>query len=113
MNLEQIEKFRFVHPMYGSGDKQNGAFIIPGPCGEELIVLVSDGWGWEHVSVSTKRRTPNWLEMEFVKRRTLGDVVAFQLHLPESEHINCHSNCLHIWRPLDAEIPQPPNWMVA
>lgn len=113
MNLISLEKFRFDHALYGLGDEQNGAFKVPGPCGMMLRVIASSGYGWEHVSVSTRKRMPNWTEMEWVKRRTLGDVVAYQLHLPESQHINVHRFCLHIWRPLTAEIPLPPNWMVA
>ena len=26
--------------------------------------------------------------------------------------LDCHPHCLHLWRPLDAEIPRPPGWMV-
>ena len=37
---------------------------------------------------------------------------AMQLHVPTTEHINCHPYCLHLWRPLEAEIPMPPDWMV-
>ena len=46
----------------------NGAFLIPGPDhGKLLQVIVSDGAGWEHVSVATKSRVPTWDEMCFVK----------------------------------------------
>ncbi len=31
---------------------------------------------------------------------------------PESQHINDHPRCLHLWRPLDREIPLPPSWLV-
>jgi len=29
------------------------------------------------------------------------------------QHLNLHKNCLHLWRPQNAEIPRPPAWMVA
>ena len=38
--------------------------------------------------------------------------VCFQLHVSSGEHINNHPYCLHIWRPLDREIPLPPGIMV-
>jgi hypothetical protein len=51
-----------------------GAFRLMGPCGEELVIIAcaaavddADAEGWEHVSISTKRRNPNWQEMSFVK----------------------------------------------
>jgi len=36
-----------------------------------------------------------------------------QLHVPVAEHRNLHPNCLHLWRPLNERIPQPPPDMVA
>ncbi|EFH8163197.1 hypothetical protein GI328_23040 [Escherichia coli] len=35
-----------------------------------------------------------------------------QLHVPESQHINNHPYCLHLWRPINKEIPLPPQFMV-
>jgi len=52
--------------------------------------------------------------MEFVRRRFFrDDETVMQLHVPVSEHINAHPNCLHLWRPQQLEIPRPPGWMVA
>jgi hypothetical protein len=51
--------------------------------------------------------------MEWIKRMFFKpDEVCMQLHVAESEHISYHAHCLHIWRPLEAEIPLPPDWMV-
>lgn len=81
--------------------------------GADLKVVASWGCGWDHVSVSTKKRIPNWDEMEFVKRTFFrDDETAMQLHVPPSDHINCHPYCLHLWRPHDCGIPRPPAWMV-
>jgi hypothetical protein len=41
------------------------------------------------------------------------DETAMQLHVPVTEHLNCHKYCLHLWRPHGVEIPRPPGWMVA
>lgn len=114
MNLQPLDGLAERVAYHGNfGDRENGLFRIGrGPCGSPLTILASTGDGWEHVSVSTPHRCPNWIEMEWVKKRTMGDVVAYQLHLPETDHINVHPYCLHIWRPLDAEVPLPPKWMV-
>lgn len=65
--------------------------------------------GWEHVSVSHKLRPPTWGEMDAVKRQFWTDEeCVMQLHVPRTEHINQHANCLHLWRPVDGVIPRPP-----
>ena len=58
------------------GDRY-GIFAVPYKGYVTLYCMVSDGdakaaglsdeWRWEHVSVSTKNRTPNWYEMDFIK----------------------------------------------
>lgn len=97
----------------------NGMFHVDGPCGALLRIIASDGtfgpkeYRWEHVSVSTERRPPNWREMCFVKDLFWEEEeCAMQLHPPKSEHINNAVNCLHMWRPLRDKIPMPPSDMV-
>jgi hypothetical protein len=93
------------------GDSGNGNLVMPsrGQC-----IVFSNGEGWEHVSVSFKDRCPTWEEMEDVKRRFWQDTdTVMQLHVPVSEHRNCHPYCLHLWRPTDREIPRPPGIFVA
>lgn len=100
-------------------DGNNGAFGIPGPEGVLLFVIASDGAGWsesglpgppwEHVSVSTERRCPTWLEMDFIKRKFWrDDETVIQFHVPLSEHVNYHLYCLHMWKPIGVDIPRPP-----
>jgi hypothetical protein len=90
-----------------------GAFFIIGPCGEKLAIIASDGEGWEHVSVSLKRRLPNWTEMCFVKDLFWNDEeCVIQFHPPKSEYINCHPLCLHLWKPVGLEIITPPTGLV-
>jgi hypothetical protein len=51
--------------------------------------------------------------MEAIKRTFFcASETVMQLHVPPSEHINCHPHCLHLWRPQDADIPRPPPEMV-
>lgn len=92
--------------------KQNGAFIVP--CdGELLVVIASNGMDWEHVSVSHKDRCPTWGEMCFIKGLFWDDEdCVMQLHPKKSEYVNLHKTCLHLWRPMSQEIPQPPSFLV-
>jgi hypothetical protein len=93
------------------GDRHNGCFVIPK---RSMVIVVSSGEGWEHVSVSVKDRCPVWDEMEWVKRRLWADTdTVMQLHVPPQEHRSLHPYCLHLWRPLNAEIPRPPGAFVA
>lgn len=96
-----------------------GAFEIQGPCGAALRIVASGGdadlkvsEGWEHVSISTQRRPPNWQEMCFVK--TLfwePEETVIQFHPPESSYVNNHPHCLHLWKP-PFEVRLPPSILV-
>ena len=69
-NLHLLDQYREKHPMLflraGMGDNGNGFFVIPG-IGCVLRVIASNEEGWDHVSVSTERRCPNWPEMKKIK----------------------------------------------
>jgi hypothetical protein len=117
-NLRELDHIRDVGNelrIYGKvGDSLNGLFMVYGLC----IIATSD-YGWDHVSVSHSDRTPTWEEMEKIKRLFFkDDEAAFQLHVPVNEYIDGNvlgrraQYCLHIWRPLDKEIPRPPDWLV-
>ena len=97
-----------------AGDETCGAFRVPSPIDKaELTIIASSDFGWEHVSVSRVNRCPNWIEMSHVKSLFFdNDETVMQLHVPSSDHINDHSHCLHLWRPIHEEIPRPPSWMV-
>lgn len=74
-----------------------------------LRIIASDGGHWDHVSVSLPDRCPTWEEMERVKRLFFREnETALQYHVPPKDHINQHTNCLHLWRPQVAPIPRPP-----
>lgn len=67
--------------------------------------------GWEHVSVSTERRIPNWTEMCFVKNLFWDEEdCVVQFHPPASRYVNRHPYCLHLWR--HASFPLPPMYLV-
>lgn len=105
----RAQPFRQPDPNTGIVYSDNdGMYFVP--CrGVMLTVIASDGEGWDHVSVSTRTRCPTYDEMEFIRGLFFrDDETVMQLHVPRSDHVNCHPYCLHLWRPQDAEIPRPP-----
>jgi hypothetical protein len=104
-----------THPRLGSSsaDGNNGAFIVRSvEPGWDLALQVSDGMGWEHVSVhafrGTQQRTPNWKEMCQVKDLCWEDEDAvLQYHPPRAEYVNDHPYTLHLWRPIGVDVPRP------
>ena len=115
---DRLEKARVHTGSMAStaADGMMGAFMIIGPLGTELVVISSGvdfEYAWEHVSVSTLRRTPNWTEMCFVKNLFWDeDETVMQLHPSKDVYVNHHPYCLHLWRPLKATIPMPPSVLV-
>jgi len=93
-----------------------GAFVIS-RLGVKLFLVVSDGdeWpfpppAWEHASITLSvKRTPHWAEMCWV-REQLWDAedLVLQIHPPRSEYVNLHEYALHLWRPIDYDLPRPP-----
>jgi hypothetical protein len=81
----------------------NGFFRIP--FGRETLACqISEGGGWDHVSVSLPHRCPTWEEMCFIKELFFrDDETCFQLHPAKKENISFHPYCLHIWRPQTQE----------
>lgn len=129
------KEFAIEHP-FGEPVGNEGAFFIPhySIANYFFVVIASDGFGWEHVSVSIKKkefvrnhkrarvgttqtktveRCPTWVEMCFIKSLFWDDDdVVVQFHPAKKEHVNLHEFCLHLWRPLDQTIPTPPSLMV-
>jgi hypothetical protein len=116
---DKLESARVRAGKYWSNPGEGfGAFEIHGPCGSQILIMASDGVGsdaagWEHVSVSIKHRTPNWKEMCFVKDLFWNpEEEVVQFHPARSDYVNCHPNCLHLWRHKTAVIPMPPSILV-
>jgi len=116
MTFKVPEKYRIKHGPMGS-DKtygNNGQFMIISQKFKSPIgVQASDGMGWEHVSVSLRDRIPTWTEMCFIKDLFWDDDdCVIQYHPPKSEYVNNHPHVLHLWRPINDEIPRPPSILV-
>lgn len=109
-------QFRFtdrLSPLSSTEEDGNNGFFYIQFEGKTLAVMANNGMGWEHVSVSLKNRTPNWSEMNFIKGLFWDkDDCVVQFHPPESEYVNNHPNCLHLWRKIGYEFPLPDSIMV-
>lgn len=108
--------FPGVPPQYATDSTWGfcGMFRFPLQ-GRYVRCVVSDGAGWQHVSVSIEgdRRTPTWEMMCRIKELFWDDEdVVMQLHPKKSEYVNMHPGCLHLWKPMNAEIPTPDSLMV-
>lgn len=120
IDLTQLDKWRVKTPqvldLYGSyGNSTCGVFEIryAGNKRNELSVIAAVGNGWDHVSVSLKKRVPTYYEMKWVKNLFFKpDEVAVEFHVPTTDHVNLHDHCLHLWRPIDAPFPMPPQGFV-
>lgn len=89
-------------------DGNNGAFAI-GP----LRVIVSDGAGWDHVSVSRADHCPSWEEMCRVKGLFFSELeCVWEYHPPRAVYINDHPFTLHLWRKQDFDMPLPDPFLV-
>ena len=106
---------------YASDDSygNNGAFFVPSRPGMPPFKVIAsdegiDGSGaWEHVSVSLPTRTPTWAEMCAIKALFWdAEDCVVQYHPPASQYVKNHDHCLHLWRPVDREMPMPPRLMV-
>lgn len=95
--------------LYSKITYKNGKPILE----NQLNFIFSWGCGFEHLSVSTPTRTPTWEEMCFMKDIFWNeDEVCMQLHPKKEEYVNNHNFCLHIWKPINQEIPTPPSVMI-
>ncbi len=120
-NLHTLDKYRLrdaERRVAGeNGDAGCGCFKVY-INGRSFFVVVSDGGGWDHVSVSPcnqKRKScPTWEEMCAIKDMFFEpEERVVQYHPPKSEYINMHPYCLHLWRPNGgSELPYPPSIFV-
>jgi hypothetical protein len=107
-----------THPVLGDGDGATfGTARIPVPNRPDLFVIFADAQeptseGWEHVSVSS-RRLPTWTDMVRVKDLFWdAEDCVVQFHPPQSDYVNQHPTCLHLWRHATVPFPRPPRGLV-
>jgi hypothetical protein len=91
-------------------DGFNGHFLVPLE-GELFHVILSDGMGFRHLSVSNaqKRTLPSWTVLRRLKETFWGDDSWVVQYLPaKDDYVNDHKWVLHLWEPLNQELPKPP-----
>lgn len=109
---DEIRRSKKITAVQEGWDGGQGYILFPN-YRKPMVVVWSNGMGWDHVSCSFNNRTPRWEEMAAVKDIFFGeDETVVQFHPPKADYINNHPHCLHLWRPQDEEIPRPPSILV-
>lgn len=103
------------HPMLASDDSygNNGLFVFDH--GAVIVnCIASDGEGWEYVSVTLNvKMNPPWEIMNHVKNLFWDkEDCIVQYHPPESQYVNNHPYCLHLWRKIGYDFPIPESILV-
>ena len=72
----------------------------------------TSAYGWEHLTVSPqpqRHQTPDWDTMCRVKDIFWDEEeCCIEYHPRKSQYVNNNETCLHIWRPINDAIPEPP-----
>ena len=115
--MKTIDEILKTPRLYGFRTGEDGgrciANLLSSKRTSECSIVFSWGGGWDHVSASFPSRTPTWEEMAEIKRMFFHpDECCVEYHPVESEYVNMHPHCLHIWKPQTETIPTPPYWMV-
>ncbi len=110
--LDEIKENRYLNIKREGKDGFGGSFYDKkSRC--RLNFIMSWGLGFEHCSVSLPNRCPSWEQMCAIKELFWkDDEICMQSHPKKKDYINHMKYCLHIWRPIDKEIPCPPSIMV-
>jgi|HubBroStandDraft_3_1064219.scaffolds.fasta_scaffold479358_3 hypothetical protein len=109
-----------VHERLGSYWKQPSAlgddsWIIDGPGGIRIIISYDPetvpGQPWVHASVSyeSPMRIPSYMDLKRMHHAVFGSGHAYQVFVPNGEHINIRDNVLHLWGRFDGQ-PALPNF---
>ena len=111
-SLEEIKKNGYIFIKKEGQDGFGGSFYDRKTrC--HLNFIMSWGGGFEHCSVSMPTRCPSWDQMCAIKEAFWqDDECCMELHPAKKDYINNHPYCLHIWKPINQEIPMPPSLMV-
>lgn len=68
------------------------------------VLKYSDGKNWAHLSVAGRVGLPSYRTICEMKEIFIGrDKKAISILAPESEHVNVHPNCLHLWHCIDGD----------
>ena len=71
------------------------------------VAMELDGRAWMHLSVSRGMRLPSWEELRDAKDLFIGDRYAYQVFPTRADYVNINPYVLHLWAPLEGELPLP------
>lgn len=84
-----------------SVDNNIGAHAWQHPNGLRVVISLDEldrDELWLHLSVSRSDRLPSWEDLKFVKDALIGrNHEAIQVLPKDSEYVNIHRFCLHLW----------------
>lgn len=114
-SIEEIKQNKYIQ-IDKKGRDGFGGIVYDKKTRTKLNFILSWGAGWEHCSVSITdryKRCPSWEQMCFIKDSFWNDdECCVEYHPAKKDYVNNHEYCLHIWKPIDQEIPTPPSLMV-
>jgi hypothetical protein len=114
--MKTIEEIKGIKRCtWGMEAKDGLRGVIFMPSRWEGSIIVSNGAGWEHVSVAPRKKhiMPSWEDMCFVKNLFWNeDEAVIQIHPEKSEYVSNVPNCLHLWRCSYKEMVLPPKILV-
>lgn len=113
-DFQEILNNRRFHWTDVSDHGLRGVIYMPGNAWDGSVI-VSDDYGWDHVSVSPfrKRLVPTWEDMCFIKEQFWHkDETVIQIHPAKDVYVNNMPNCLHLWRCNYKEMVLPPSCLV-
>ena len=113
--IEEIKQNKYIQ-IVQEGRDGFGGIVYDKKTRTKLNFILSWGAGWEHCSVSITdryKRCPSWEQMCFIKDSFWNDdECCVEYHPAKKDYVNNHEYCLHIWKPIDQEIPTPPSLMI-
>lgn len=114
-SIEEIKQNKYIE-IKKEGRDGIGGVIYDKNTRVKLNFIMSWGAGWEHCSVSITdryKRTPSWEQMCFIKNSFWNEnECCVEYHPAKKDYVNNHEYCLHIWKPIEQELPMPPSIMV-
>jgi hypothetical protein len=111
--ITKLSKILIESKIEGDTNNVPGKYLINSKYGK-LFVIASNGYNWEHVSVSRqlnngKSKIPSWDTMCYVKNLffKMNETVV-QFHPKISEYVDINPNVLHLWKDMINEHKLPP-----
>jgi len=115
-DLEEIlenRKLKILFHINQPGIIRIGAKLNDPVTRKSWLVYFTRAMGWEHLSVGSNMKTPDWDTMCLAKDIFFRpDECCVEYHPKEEDYVNMHEHTLHVWKEIDKEFPAPPSIMV-